>query len=244
MHNPKNSNTKGKLRPYTRRDFIKHSGTVIFVMGSGLYLPSKYGCADPADPDGTPDEIPASRGYLLVDVRKCQGCMSCMLACSLVHEGVANLSLSRIQITQNPFESFPHDVGVAQCRQCTAPACVNACPEGALHADPEFGHVRVVDHSKCIGCGACFEACPFTPSRITPPAGTDDDAETKFRKCDLCADTPYHWDTRGGGPAGNQACAEICPVGAILFTPEIPRQDGDKGYRVDLRGKGWRQLGY
>ena len=32
------------------------------------------------------DEIPASDGYFLVDVKKCQGFASCMLACSLVHE--------------------------------------------------------------------------------------------------------------------------------------------------------------
>ncbi len=229
---------------FSRREFIKHSGTVMFVVGSGLWLPSSYGQATTLKKVGNPGQIPASQGYLLVDIKKCQGCMSCMLACSLVHEGVSNLSLARIQIIQNPFESFPHDVSIEQCRQCLAPACVEACPEDAIGVDPEFGYVRMLDREKCIGCGACFEACPFKPSRITAPAGEADDDEIKYRKCDLCARTPFHWDAKGGGPNGKQACVEICPVGAIKFTPEIPKQVGNKGYKVNLREIGWRQLGY
>ena len=68
--------------------------------------------------------------------------------------------------------------------------------------------------------------------------------DLKGRKCDLCANTPYHWDVAGGGPDGKQACVEVCPVGAIQFTKEIPIQQGDKGYRVNLRTKNWRKLGF
>ena len=68
--------------------------------------------------------------------------------------------------------------------------------------------------------------------------------DKKSRKCDLCAITPYHWDEAGGGPDGKQACVEVCPVGAIKFTREIPVQDGDAGYKVNLRDSAWQQLGY
>jgi len=61
--------------------------------------------------------IPASEGYLLVDTKKCQGCLSCMLACSLVHEGKENPSFARIRILQNSFGKFPGDLSMAQCRQ-------------------------------------------------------------------------------------------------------------------------------
>jgi protein NrfC len=241
---PQNANIEKELFRVSRRQFIKHSGTVIFVAGSGLWLPSKNGQATTLEQIRNPSEIPVSQGYLLVDINKCQGCMSCMLACALVHEGVSNLSFARIQIIQNPFESFPHDVHVEQCRQCVAPACVEACPEDALIAHPDYGYVRILDRDKCIACGACFEACPFKPSRITAPVDEALDGETIYRKCDLCAQTPFHWDAGGGGPNGKQACVEICPVGAIKFTNEVPKQDGNKGYKVDLREKGWRQLGY
>jgi protein NrfC len=167
-----------------------------------------------------------------------------MLACSLIHEGVESLSLSRIQIMQNSFQSFPDDLTIEPCRQCVEPACVEVCPTGALAADAYHGNVRRVDKEVCIGCGLCFEACPFTPSRAFLAADPAYDDEAKSRKCDLCANAPYHWDEAGGGPDGKQACVAVCPVGAILFTKEIPEQDGDRGYKVNLRNAAWGRLGY
>lgn len=41
-----------------------------------------------------------------------------------------------------------------------------------------------------------------------------------------------------------QACVEVCPMEAIRFTKEIPIQEGDKGYKVNLRGAEWAALGY
>ena len=188
--------------------------------------------------------IPPSQGYLLVDTRKCQGCMSCMLACTLVHEGVENPSLSRIQIIQNPFESFPDDVTIEQCRQCVEPACVEACSANALTVNADYGNVRMVDKTKCKGCGDCIEACPYTPSRPVVASDANFNDDKKGRKCDLCAITPYHWDEAGGGPDGKQACVEVCPVGAITFTKKIPVQQGDTGYLVNLRTTNWWRLGY
>jgi len=225
------NNLKEENRKITRRDFIKATGTIVLVAGTGLQFSAA-------------DDIPSSDGYLLVDIEKCQGCASCMLACSLVHEGVESLSLSRIQIMQNSFESFPNDLTIEQCRQCVDPPCVKACPTGALSVSAKYGNVRMVDKEKCIGCGKCYDACPYTPSRAVLAADKDYDNELKSRKCDLCANTPYHWDEAGGGPDGKQACVEICPVGAIKFTKKIPKQKGDDGYKVDLRGRNWGKLGY
>ena len=222
----------------TRRDFIRYSGTIVLVAGGSLFIPVKSFSAKGGA------KIPPSDGYLLVDVKKCQGCASCMLACSLVHEGVESLSLSRIQIIQNSFESFPDDIAIEQCRQCVDPPCVAACPADALTADPKFGNVRKVDMEKCIGCGSCVEACPYTPSRSQLHPAERFEGEDKAHKCDLCSVTPYHWDEAGGGPNGKQACVEVCPVGAIKFTREIPIQEGDAGYKVNLRDRNWRKLGY
>ena len=218
-------------RAVTRRDFIKATGTIILVAGTGLRLSAA-------------DELPSSDGYLLVDVKKCQGCASCMLACSLIHEGVESLSLSRIQVMQNSFESFPDDLTIEQCRQCVDPPCVTECPVDALEPNAKYGNVRMVDKKKCIGCGTCYEVCPYTPSRAVLAVDKDYEGELKSRKCDLCADAPYHWDEAGGGPDGKQACVAECPVGAILFTREIPKQEGEEGYKVDLREENWKKLGY
>jgi protein NrfC len=228
----------------SRREFLKYSGTIVLLVGSGCALPMTGNTTNPDTPVQSPPGIPKSDGYLLVDLKKCQGCASCMLACSLVHEGVESQSLSRIQIMQNPFASFPDDVFMSQCRQCVDPECLKACPEDALTANPAFGNVRMVDFEKCIGCGECVEACPFSPSRSQLAAVERYNGEDKAFKCDLCSVTPYHWDPAGGGPDGKQACVSVCPVGAIKFTRELPNQRGDDGYNVNLRGVGWAQLKY
>ena len=185
-----------------------------------------------------PDEviaIPASDGYLLVDSKKCQGCNTCMMACSLTHHGVQSLSLSRIQMVQDPFAKFPNDKSVVQCRQCPSPACVEACPTKAMHIDKKTG-VRMVASAKCVGCQACVNACPFDTTR----AGWNFE-EKHAQKCDLCLDTPFM--DADGGPGGQQACIAVCPVGAISFTKEIPQQS-DNGYDVNLRDEGWAALGF
>jgi protein NrfC len=223
---------------FTRRHFLKISGTATIGVGFSGMLPGIIWI------DEAIAAIPAAEGYLLLDTKKCQGCMSCMLACSLVHEGVESLSLARIQIMQSSFESFPDDLTIEQCRQCVEPACVEVCPTGALQANAKYGNVRMVDKEKCIGCGACYDACPYIPSRAVVAAAKDYDGAGWSRKCDLCADAPFHWDEAGGGPDGKQACVEVCPVGAITFTKKIPKQQGDDGYKVNLRDHNWGKLGY
>jgi len=245
MDGNKEKITPGAEAKVTRRYFLRIAGSVAIGVGVGGYagvkesLPAILKLAD-----GRSD-IPVSGGYLLVDVKKCQGCMSCMLACSLVNEGVENLSLSRIQVIQNSFDKWPHDLTIEECRQCVDPACVTACPEDALTVDARFGNVRrVVYVEKCIGCGACVEACPYIPNRPFVVPDEKYGHDLKARKCELCANAPYHWDPLGGGPWGKKACVEVCPVGAIKFTTKVPKQEGDSGYKVNRRDSTWSTLGY
>ena len=98
--------------------------------------------------------IEGKGGQLLIDKKKCQGCMTCMLVCSLVHEGKENLSLSRIQVIQSSFEKYPHDIETRQVESCDLcldtpfwneqggaegkQACVEACPLGAVRFSTEI----------------------------------------------------------------------------------------------------------
>lgn len=209
----------------SRRDFLVGSAVGI---GGTVAISGAFGSVQGEMEQDKDESLPSSEGYILVDKEMCAGCTACMAGCSLAHEGEINLSLSRMQVTRNPLESFPQDINQEQCRQCSYPACVEACPTDALHADEETGNVRLVDQEACVGCQRCIEACPYTPHR------NQWNPESKSsQKCDLCADTP-HWNEEGG-PDGNQACVEACPMDAIAFSSKVPSQVGEDGYKVDLK---------
>lgn len=219
----------------SRRDFLLTGGTV--AAGAVIAATPAKVAASPSSV-GKEKAYPASKGYLVYDSKKCTGCTTCMLACSLVHYGVQNPSRSRIQIMQDSFGKFPNDIKIAPCRQCKVPVCVQNCPVGAAFVDIENGNVRRIDSDKCIGCGTCLEMCPQQPHR---PVWVEIDGEWKSSKCDLCIDTPF-WNEKGG-PDGKQACVEACPMMAIKFISDMPEQKETEGYDVNLRNDHWMNLG-
>ncbi len=237
MADQQNVNHRIHSQDISRRGFLKVAGIVVIGFGVTGCAVMGQGAAGFIKPEELDPDVLFSKGYLLVDTKKCQGCVSCMLACSLVHEGKTNLSFSRIQVMQNPFEKFPDDITLGQCRQCLEPACIEACPSGALYIDRKNGNVRMINIEECIGCRACVEACPYEPARVSW-----NHEEQYAQKCDLCMNTPF-WDGLGSAKS-KQACVAVCPAGAIKFTGRIPVQTGDEGYNVNLRGKGWKKLGY
>ena len=172
---------------------------------------------------------PKSKAYLVYDSRLCLGCQSCMFACSLTHEGVANPSLSRIQIIRDApsFTKYPYDIVMSVCRQCVIPLCVEACPTGACHIDEKNGNIRRIDQDKCIGCKRCIHACPQKPHRTIWNS-----IKKKSAKCDLCESAPF-WNEKGG-PDGRQACVETCPANALKLVTKAPPQRDIDGYDVNL----------
>ena len=124
--------------------------------------------------------------YLYGDSLKCTGCRICELYCALCHEGVLNPKKARLRVVRaEPAIDKP-----IACRQCADPPCAKVCPTNAITRNPEADLV-VVNVSKCIGCGACVEACPFGAIWLHP--------EKKIAiKCDLC-----------------RACVPRCPVNAL-----------------------------
>ena len=128
--------------------------------------------------------------FILVDPEKCIGCRTCALTCSFEHEDEFNPSLSRISPLW--MEEMGRFIPFT-CQQCEDPLCVQACPRDGIRIDPETG-AKIVDPSRCIGCRACFYACPFGIPVIHPLT------KCMF-KCDLC----------GGDPQ----CVQDCPRGAL-----------------------------
>jgi protein NrfC len=209
---------------FSRRDFVVGSGAAIAGGALTVCTPAEAVAKAAKTEKGA---YPLSTGYLVYDSRRCSGCQSCMLACSLVHEGAASTSLSRIQVSRAILMRYPYDIQISVCRQCPEPLCVRDCPTGACHISAANGNVRMIDSKKCSGCGTCLKACPHTPHRtVWNPA------LNKATKCDLCVDAPYF--SKKGGPSGNQACIITCPMGALKLTAELPSQADIGGYDVNL----------
>ena len=104
-------------------------------------------------------------GHLLIDKNKCQGCVTCMLVCSLVHEGKENLSMSRIQVVQSSFEKYPHDIETRQADSCDL--CLDT---------PFWDEQGGVD-----GKQACVEACPLGAVRLsTDTSGNLEDSKNEI----------------------------------------------------------------
>ena len=221
-------------KKFSRRDFLVTGGTVVAVDALIAATPAKAMAA--ASPSPAAVKYPASKGYLVYDSKKCIGCTTCMLSCSLTHYGVQSLSLANIQIIQDSFGKFPNDLQMAPCRQCVTPPCVINCPVGAAFIDEKNGNVRRINAKKCIGCKTCIKMCPQQPHRTVW-----NQAAKKSSKCDLCLETPY-WNEKGG-PLGKQACVEACPMKAIKFVSVTPNQEETDGYNVNLRNDHWLKLG-
>lgn len=236
------SEEAGAKKKLSRRYFLVTGGTIAAVDALIAATPAKDVAKTTAasSPVSKRAPYPESQGYLVYDSRKCAGCTTCMLSCSLVHYGVQSLSLSRIQIMQDSFGRFPDDVRMAPCRQCKTPVCVQSCPIGAAFVDTANGNVRRIDSLRCVGCKTCIRMCPQQPHR-TVWVPSPDGKTGKSSKCDLCIDTPY-WKEKGG-TAGKQACVESCPMKAIKFMSEPPNQEETDGYDVNLRNEHWIKLG-
>lgn len=142
-----------------------------------------------------PIKVPLSKGVLLVNEKMCAGCSSCVFACCLSHEGVAQPTLSRIKVDNIRYEDW--DNLAKPCLQCVDPQCMRYCPCNAIYVDKKTG-ARVINQELCIGCQECMKHCPYDPPRIAYNKVT-----MKAVKCDLC----------GGDPE----CVKSCPFGALTY---------------------------
>ncbi len=205
------SDTKKTLmdREYTRRQFMKLSGKGLAGVALSSTLLSLMGCTRSQAEAGLVDTI-ATPDFLLVANRaKCTGCQRCEVNCTLANDGDAHPYMARIRVRQNvnfgdqgPTDDYKHGDGCFglwgfkpdTCKQCADPACVNICPMKAISADPVTG-ARVIDQEKCVGCGACVNACPWHMPRV-------DVEKHKSTKCISCG-----------------ACVAGCPTSALRMIP-------------------------
>lgn len=118
---------------------------------------------------------------LLINLDRCTGCDSCIVACKLENRLPLGSFYNKV-IAIGPTGTFP-DVEKywlpSQCQQCENPQCVAVCPTGASYRDPETGYV-LIDKDKCIGCQYCLYGCPYGVRQMDEEHGV-------AQKCTLCS---------------------------------------------------------
>nr|WP_320132896.1 4Fe-4S dicluster domain-containing protein [uncultured Holophaga sp.] len=158
--------------------------------------------------------------FVVADHRKCIGCRTCEVACTLAH-GPALAELSegnfapRLQVVRTARVTVP-----IQCRQCEDAPCLKACGVSALLR--RNGLIEPVA-GRCIGCKACLMACPYGAIDLVFEPGRAGNGAVEPLKCDLCHQS-------GAGPA----CVRVCPTDALGLVQEadLVRQTREKRQRA------------
>lgn len=145
-----------------------------------------------------------------VDSSICTGCKTCQVACQDKSDLAVDLLWRRVydfgggswkELAPGLYEPdgvFRYFMSVG-CNHCENPACVEACPTGAMAKDGETGIVTT-DHDACIACESCAAACPYGAPVL-------DEANGYMTKCDMC----------GGqiSDGGKPECVLACPQMAL-----------------------------
>jgi carbon-monoxide dehydrogenase iron sulfur subunit len=159
------------------------------------------------------------RKVITVVIDRCMGCKTCEFACAVAHSASKNM-YAIIASGEKPghritVEAYGRKAIPVNCNHCEEPACVMACPTGAVHRREERGPV-LVDREYCIGCHMCVQACPFGVIAVR------DDGKGVL-KCDLCIER-----LQGGQ---EPACVSSCPTKALLF---VEQEESNKSKRQKL----------
>ena len=157
---------------------------------------------------------------ILNDTTKCIGCRACQVACkswnNLPGESTTfsdtwsnpryldadNFNRLIFREIVTPEGKVTWNFVSRRCMHCLTPACVSACPVGAL---TKMGNGPVAyNDDKCIGCRYCMMACPFQIPKFEWSK-----AIPYIKKCTFCVDRLE---------AGLEpACTVTCPTGALIF---------------------------
>lgn len=152
----------------------------------------------------------AQKGFYF-DASRCTGCRTCETACKDYYDTEVTTNYRKVfdceggECSLNDDgtvtnKAFVYHVSMA-CNHCTMPACVEACPTGAMHKEEETGLV-LVDWEICIGCGSCVQACPYNAPKVS--------GELQVSvKCTGC----YDRITEDKDPI----CVSACPLRALDF---------------------------
>lgn len=170
------------------------------------------------------------RYVMVIDLRHCFGCKTCVAACSQANHTPEGLWRKVADLGVFPQSDCIRLTVPVGCMHCDRPACMDVCPTGATQ---QRDGIVYVDPQRCIGCGYCILACPYDARAIyRRRMDFDDDGRTTAKtdsqnrigtctKCDFCRDRLQQGLakglTPGEDPGATPACVLNCSAQALAF---------------------------
>lgn len=147
---------------------------------------------------------------MVIDIRRCVGCMSCSVSCKMENSVPFGVFRSNVDIIEKgTFPNVKRHFFPKLCNQCEDAPCVSVCPVGATFKR-EDGIIDV-DEKKCIACGYCVVGCPYEARYLHPEKKVVD-------KCDFC----QHLIDEGGIPTCVRNCMGKARIFGDLNDPNSP----------------------
>lgn len=150
---------------------------------------------------------------MVIDIKRCNGCYSCFLACRDEYEGNHYFPYSAAQpptgkswmrIRERERGSCPKvkvDYIPLPCLQCSEASCVKASSDGVVYQRPDG--IVLIDPEKAVGRKKIVLTCPYRVIYWNEEKGIP-------QKCTFCA----HLLDQGWK---EPRCVEACPNKALIF---------------------------
>jgi Fe-S-cluster-containing dehydrogenase component len=128
----------------------------------------------------------AKRYGLAIDLERCTGCDTCIIACKVENRMDA---ISGMRVETAGGSDADTSAGTLPaltmywlpivCMHCDHPPCRDACPLEAIYQRPDG--IVLIDEEKCNGCQECLPACPYQALVYDPHRNV-------VKKCNFCFD--------------------------------------------------------
>jgi Fe-S-cluster-containing dehydrogenase component len=176
---------------------------------------------------------------MIIDIDRCVGCHACVIACKAEWEVPAQFNRNWVHRLGPSMTSagMAYTYYPGLCNHCSEPPCVPVCPADpvkmtmqdaktgetvtmevtATWKDPFNGTVQI-DTERCIGCGACRDACPYNARYINEALGRRSQPSARPTSAPTaCRGLPKDWNPPVCRPAWPG------PASSAISTTRNPR---------------------
>lgn len=169
-----------------------------------------------------------ARWGMVINLKRCNGCYSCVLACKQEHYLPSGIMFNRVLVGEKGrFPSVSKEILPVMCNHCEEAVCVEVCPSGATTRRDDG--IVTIDYDKCIGCRYCIVACPFQQrSYLDKVREYYPGQETHFErlakealqagvavKCDFCKDRIDKGLAKGLTPGLDREATPACVINCL-----------------------------